>query len=343
MADGFGPPTYFDIPSSGVVDASIPQLRNAQLFYVQPEVKEGKLHSWNVAFQRQLPWNLVAEVAYVGNIGRGIVLPDYNINAGQTPGLDRAGQPYNVLYGRTANVQSWLPTDTHYNSLQAKVDRRFRNGFLLTTSYTLSRATNYSGETDIDTPADIERSKGRPDFDRTHVFAASFLWDTPFFREGNDLLHWVLGGWQLGGLFTAYSGNPVNFSASNATLRAPDNKQWPTRIAGDPEVFGDIGPGQLYFDTSAFAAPPDNAFSNMTRFDSIDGPGFWRVDLSLVKRFHFGDRVSAELRADAFNAFNHPAFGNPNGSFGSATFGQVTGMSGAYNPRLVRFGARVIF
>jgi hypothetical protein len=343
MANGFGPPTFFDIPSSGVVDASIPQLRNAQLFYVPPDVKEAKLHSWNVAFQRQLPWNLVGEIAYVGNVGRGIVLPDYNINAGLTPGLDRAGQPYNQLYGRTANVQSWLATDTKYNSLQAKLDRRFRNGFLLTTSYTLSRAINYSGETDIDTPADIERSRGRADFDRTHVFAASFIWDTPFFKEGNGIAHWALGGWQLSGLFTAYSGTPVNFTASNATLRAPDNVQRPTRIAGDPEVFGDIGPGQLYFDTTAFGPPPENAFSNMKRFDSIDGPGFWRVDLSLVKRFRVGDRVSAELRADAFNAFNHPAFGQPNGNFGQATFGQVTGMAGAYNARLVRFGARVMF
>jgi len=348
MANGFGAPTFFPIPDNGIVDASIPQLRNAQLFYVQPDLKEAKLHAWNVAFQRQLPWNLVAEVAYVGNVGKGIILPDYNINAGQTPGLDRAGQPYNVLYGRTAEVRSWLSTDTSYNSLQAKLDRRFRNGFLVTTSYTLGRAINYGassydGETDIDTPADIERSKGRAGFDRTHVFAASFIWDTPFFKQGNDVLHWVLGGWQMSGIFSAYSGLPVNFSASNATLRAPDNKQWPTRIAGDPEVFGDIGPGQLYFDINAFAAPPENAFSNMTRHDSIDGPGFWRVDLSLVKRFHFGDRVSAELRADAFNAFNHPAFGNPNGSFGSATFGQVTGMATAYSPRLVRFGARVTF
>jgi hypothetical protein len=343
MANGFGPPTFFDIPASGIVDASIPQLRNAQLFYVQPDLKEAKLHSWNVAFQRQLPWNLVGEVAYVGNIGRGIVLPDYNINAGQIPGADRAGQPYNQLYGRTAEVRSWLPTDTHYNSLQAKLDRRFKNGFLVTTSYTLARAINYSQESDVDTPADLQRSKGRPDFDRTHVFAASFIWDTPFFKGRKGALYWVLGGWQLAGIFTAYSGTPVNFSASNATLRAPDNKQWPTRIAGDPEVFGAIGPGQLYFDTSAFAAPPENAFSNMTRFDSIDGPGFWRADLSLVKRFQFGGRVAAELRADAFNAFNHPAFGNPNGSFGSATFGQVTGMAGAYSPRLVRFGARIAF
>ncbi len=343
MANGFGPPDFFPIPDSGIVDASIPQLRNAQLFYVQPDLKEAKLHSWNVAFQRHLPWNLVGEVAYVGNVGRGIILPDWNINAGMTLGADNAGRPYYQLYGRTANVLSWLTTNTHYNALQAKLDRRFRNGFLLTTSYTLSRAINYSEETGIATPADIERSKGRPNFDRTHAFAASFIWDMPFFREDKSVLGWVLGGWQVSGLFTAYSGTPVNFTADAATLRAPGNTQRPNLNGGDPEVFGAIGPGQLYFDTSVFSAPEQNTWGNMTRDDSINGPGFWNVDLSLVKRFRFGDKVSAELRADAFNAFNHPNFGQPNGSFGGATFGQVTGMSGSYLPRLVRFGARVLF
>ncbi len=343
MANGFGPPTFFPIPDSGVVDASIPQLRNAQLFYVQPDLKEAKLHTWNVALQRELPWNLVGEIAYVGNVGRGIILPDYNINAGQTLGADTAGQPYNQLYGRTAEVRSWLPTNTHYNSLQAKLDRRFKNGFLLTTSYTFGRAINYSEETDVATPAELERSKGRPNFDRTHAFAASFIWDMPFFKQDESALGWILGGWQVGGIVTAYSGRPVDFTASNATLRAPDNAQRPNLNGGDPEVFGAIGPGQLYFDTSVFSAPEQNTWGNMTRNSSIDGPGYWNVDLSLVKRFRFGDRVSAELRADAFNAFNHPNFGRPNGAFGGATFGQVTGMDDSYIPRLVRFGARVTF
>jgi hypothetical protein len=342
MQNGFGPPDFFPIPTSGVVDASIPQLRNAQLFFVQPDLKEAKLHSWNVAFQRQLPWNLVAEAAYVGNVGRGIILPDYNINAGQVLGADRDGQPYNALYGRTAEVRSWLPTNTHYNALQVKLDRRFRNGFLLNTSYTLSRAINYSEETDVDTPADLERSKGRAGFDRTHAFAASFIWDTPFFKDSKTALHWVLGGWQVGGIFSAYSGRPVNFTAPGATLRAPDNTQRPD-LNGEPEVFGDIGAGKLYFDTSVFSAPAQNTWGNLTRNASINGPGFWDVDLSLVKRFRFADRVSTELRVDAFNAFNHPNFARPNGAFGGSTFGQVTGMDDSYIPRLVRFGLRVIF
>ena len=112
-------------------------------------------------------------------------------------------------------------------------------------------------------------------------------------------------------------------------------------VSGEPQVLGNIGPGQLYFDTAAFSAPAANTWGNMTRNNSIDGPGFWNVDASLVKRFKVNGRIAAELRADAFNAFNHPRFGNPNGALGSATFGQVTGTAG--DPRLVRFGARITF
>ena len=259
--------------------------------------------------------------------------------AGMVLGADNAGRPFNQLYGRTANVQTWFRGDTNYHSLQAKLDRRFRNGFLLTTSYTLSRAENYSDEAGIATPADVERTFGPAGFDRTHVFASAFIWDLPFFREDRSALGWILGGWQFSGIFTAYSGLPINFTASGATLRAPGNTQYPN-VSGEPEVFGDIGPGQLYFDTAAFSAPAQDTWGSLTRNGSIRGPGFWNLDASLVKRLRFGDKVNAELRADAFNLTNTPHFNNPNGSFGQATFGEI---NSSFGQRLVRFGARVIF
>ena len=339
MANGFGAPTFFPIPDSGVVDASIPQLKNAQLVNVPSDLKEAKLHSWNVAFQRQLPWNLVGEVAYVGNVGKGIVVRGWNINAGMVLGAENAGRPLFQQYGRTANVRSFFAGDTSYNSLQAKLDRRFQNGFLVTTSYTLSRAENYADEADIATPADISRTKGPAGFNRTHVFASAFIWDLPFFKEGNGALHWVLGGWQFSGIFTAYSGTPINFTASAATLGAPGNTQYPN-ASGEPEVLGNVGPGQKYFDTSVFSAPAQGTWGTLTRNSSISGPGFWNLDASLVKRLRFGQKVSTELRADAFNLTNTPHFNNPNGSFGSTTFGEI---NSSFGQRLIRFGLRVIF
>ena len=244
MAAGFGAPTFFPIPSSGVVDASIPQLKNAQLVNVPSDLKEAKLHSWNVAFQRQLPWNLVGEVAYVGNVGKGIVVRGWNINAGMVLGAENAGRPLFAPYGRTANVRSFFAGDTSYNSLQAKLDRRFRNGFLVTTSYTLSRGENYADEADIATPADIERTYG-PDGLQPHARVRIRLHLGPaVLQGGNGALHWILGGWQFSGIFTAYSGTPINFTASAATLGAPGNTQYPN-VSGEPEMLGGTsGPGR---------------------------------------------------------------------------------------------------
>ncbi len=210
---------------------------------------------------------------------------------------------------------------------------------MLNASYTLGRAINYTEETGIGTPADLERSKGRPNYDRLHAFASSFIFDAPFFKEGNGVLHWVLGGWQFSGIFTAYSGTPIVFTASNATLGAPGNTQRPN-WTGAPAVYGKIGPGQKYFDTSVFSAPAQNTWGNMTRNDAIDGPGFWNLDASLVKRFTLGGDVRFELRADAFNLTNSPHFNNPNGAFGSATFGEI---NSSFGQRLVRFGARLMY
>jgi hypothetical protein len=95
------------------------------------------------------------------------------------------------------------------------------------------------------------------------------------------VLHWVLGGWQLSGILTACSGLPTNFTTSGATLAAPGNTQRPN-VAGTPEVIGDIGPGQKYFDTSVFSTPAQSTWGNMRRDDTVGSfasgrGGAWRA------------------------------------------------------------------
>jgi hypothetical protein len=350
MAAGFPAPIVFSVPSNGIIDANLPILRNSGLFSVPLDLREGKIHSWNAAFQRELWWGITAEAAYVGNVGRGIITP-VDINAGLTPGQDNAGRPLNQKFGRTASVTSWIPTDSNYHSLQVKADRRFAQGFLLTTSYTYGQAINYADDNGgLSTPADPELSRGRAGFDRTHMFSQTFVWELPIGRKGNGFVRAVLGGWQLTGLLVAQTGTPIGFTTSGTLLRAPGNTQRPN-ASGKPKIFGKIGPGQLYFDPSVFSAPAANTFGNMKRNDSINGPGYVNLDGSIFKRFRFTERFGGELRADMFNVTNSPHFNNPNGGyaappagqtfpFAGNTFGQVTG---AFGERLVRFGARVTF
>jgi hypothetical protein len=341
LATGLPAPQVFSVPDNGIIQANTPTLLNSGLFIVPSNLKEGKIHSYNVAFQRELFWGLSGEVAYVGNIATGI-LADFDLNAATVLGQNNAGRPLNPKFGKNASVRTWLPTDTHYNSMQIKVDRRFKGGWLLTNSYTLSRAVNFSDDNGgIATPANIALSEGPAGFNRKHMLTSSFVWDIPFANKSNGIIKAVLGGWQLSGIFVAQAGTPINFTANGTLLAAPGNTQRPN-LNGTPNVLGKIGPGELYFDTSVFSAPAAATFGNLTRNGSITGPGFVNLDGTLIKRFKFTERIGGELRADALNVSNSPHFNNPDGGFGNPTFGQV-GSGSAFGARAVRFGARVTF
>lgn len=346
MRDGFPAPVVAQIPSTGIIDASPTALRTQAYFYVPPDLHEGSLHSWNVAYQRQVG-KFTAEAAYVGNRGHDI-LATRNLNAGMQPGADNAGRPLFGPFNRTADVTTWVPVKTSYHSLQTKFDRRFSDGFLLTTSYTLGRAKNYSnGDSNgaIATPADIERSWARTSQDRRHNLVISFVYQLPVGpRERwltSGLASHVLGGWQVSGFFTAQSGTPIDFTANNATLRAPGNTQRPN-ASGTPEVLGGIGQNALWFETSVFSAPAAATWGNVQRNSLLDGPAYVNLDASLTKRIVLPGAVRGEFRIDVFNVANTPHFNNPNGTFGNASFGRITSVAD-FSERSLRFGLRVTF
>ncbi|MGH9674913.1 MAG: hypothetical protein ACRD44_17205 [Bryobacteraceae bacterium] len=150
---------------------------------------------------------------------------------------------------------------------------------------------------------------------------------------------WVLGDWQLNGIFSAYSGAPLNLTFSTATLNAPGNGNRPN-IAGKPEIFGAVGRGALWFDTGKFSAPPTASFGNAGR-NILNGPGLVNLDFSLFRKIPIAERLGAELRVEAFNLTNTPHFNNPGGTFGSADFGQVTGARA--DQRQFQFALKLIF
>ena len=348
MAAGLPAPQPFSVPNNGIIVADTPVLRNQGFFTVPSNLREAKLHSYNVAFQREIFWGLAVDVAYVGNVARGVIA-NFNLNAGMVPGQDNAGRPFFQKFNKTASVQTWFPTDTSYNSLQVKVDRRFRGGWLLTNSYTFGRAMTYSDDNGgVATPANPELSRGPAGFDRRHNYNSTFVWDIPFANRSNGFIRAIFGGWQISGILSLQSGTPINFTADAANLRAPGNTQRPN-LNGTPTVYGTIGPRPtgnndnrlLYFDPTVFSAPAANTFGNMRRNDSIRGPGYANLDGTIIKRFRITERIGGEVRADALNVTNSPNFNNPNGAFGNPAFGQVTTTIGA--ERLVRFGARLTF
>jgi hypothetical protein len=340
MAGGFPAPAVAQIPSNGRIEVSAdPRLRNGAFFYFPTDLKEGLLHSWNVAYQRELGGNFTAEVAYVANHGQDII-QRLDLNAGYTLGAGNAGRPQFAQFGRTSSVTGFFPYHTDYQSMQVKVDRRFRNGFLITNSYTLGKGESYDGgdsNGSISTPIDIERSWGRTANDRLHTFVSSFVYGLPFQKEG--VLGGIVNGWQVSGIFTAQSGTALDITMDGALLNAPGNTQRPN-LTGDPAILGNVGGGQTWFDITAFSAPAAATFGNLTRNGAgVNAPAYYNLDASLVKKIPLGQKF-AEIRVDAFNVTNSLHPNGPGTTFGSATFGQITS---AFDPRLVRFGLRFVF
>jgi hypothetical protein len=344
MAAGLPAPNFAEIPDTGVVPA---QAFNQQGFFSVPtDLREGRLHSWNIAYQRQLAGGFTGEIAYVANRGQDIIAR-IDLNAGYTLGADNAGRPLFAKYGRSASTDTTVPVKSTYHSMQVKVDRRLKNGLLVTNSYTLGRGYNYfNGDSNgsISTPADFERSWGRTSFDSTHNYTSSFVYLLPWGPQGRwmreGLLARVLGDWQVSGIFSATSGTPIDFTASAAGLRAPGNTQRPD-ATGKPEVLGGIGSNALWFDTAVFSAPAEGTWGNVSRNGLLTGPAYLNLDGSLVKIIRFGSR-HAEVRVDFFNMPNTPHYSNPNGSLGNGNFGRITGIMGQ-TERVIRFGGRFMF
>jgi hypothetical protein len=340
LATGFQTQGAVDIPSNGIVPVDQPFLRNSGLIMIPEQLYEGMLHSWNMAYQRELPGGFTGEAAYVGNRGVDIMYR-YNANAATVLGLDQRGRPLFEPFGRIADVPTFTPGRSDYNSLQVKLDRRFRNGVLMTNSYTLGRGRNFADDNGtIATPANRELSYGLTGFDRRHTWVSSFVAELPFFRDSDSPVAYVLGGWQASGLLTFMSGLPLNVTADAALLRAPGNTLYADRIS-TPNIIGGKGPGQQYFDPSAYAQPAPLTFGNINRNGSgMRGPGFTALDFSLVKRMRMGAYRFGEFRADAFNLTNTPAWGNPQANVASPVFGQITG---AGNQRIIRLALKYAF
>ena len=310
-------------------------------------IDRGYVQTWNVAFERRLPFDTSIDVAYVGAKGTGGYAA-LDINAPVTLGGGNNSRPYAPL-GRFVSVNSWgQRLRTRYNSLQVALNKPFTHGLLFKGAYTLSKAMD---QTDADgratlswnTPSEVWRNWARAGFDRTHNFQLGFAYQLPGQGHGGygNVLQAILYDWQINGVFAAFSGTPFTVSASGTSLNTPANSQT-ADLVGSFSQTGHIGAAGTWFDTSAFGQPTGVRFGTTGR-NQFRGPGGYNVDFSLFRSFPLGGTRRLEARMEAGNILNHGVYGNPNGSLTSGTFGRITGINGSYPERQIRLGLRVSF
>ena len=283
-------------------------------------LNRGYIQSWNFTVERKLPGDIVGSIAYVGT-QTVHQLADRDINAAP-PGGGPAGRPLAATQGRRIAALMWDGwISGNYHSLQAAVNRQLTGGLFLKGAYTWSKTINWTDDTGwagmplTNWEPALRRNRAVAGYDRTHMFTMGFVYEMPF-GPGKTWAQsgpasWLLRGWQTNGTFAAYSGLPFTVAASGAELNMPGTAQTADQVKpGKVKILGEIGPDKPWFDPLAFAQPRGVRFGTTGR-NTMRGPGFWNLDLSLFRTFDINERWKLQFKAEAFNVTNTPKFANP--------------------------------
>ncbi len=301
--------------------------------------------AWNATVQYQLTSTMSIEAAYVGNKGTHVFAgdgPDVNVNqipiTGYRPGRNGNDfKPFFQRYGWSQDIAFFCNcADNNYNSLQVKLDKRFSGGYSVLTHYTFQKQVQEDGGYFF---YDSGLNRGPAGWQRNHNFVLAQVYELPI-GKGKKLLgglskevDYFLGGWQFNSTTTIQSGLPfdncfdTNGISDTGTCRPNVNGDVKTGTSRDSS--GNI---RYFTDLSVFSAPAVGTFGNQKR-NALRGPGYWRTDASLFKKFKFTERVEGEFRIESVNFFNHVNLGNPDSFIGNFASGRLTpsGSAGVIN------------
>jgi hypothetical protein len=306
------------------------------------------IQEYNLSVQQQIARNTTVTISYVGTKADHL-LTSLGYNSPQLGTGDKfftAAQGLNV----TDNI---FEGTSHYNGLQTSLKRRLSNGLDITAAYTWSHNTDdvaspYNGGNQAPVPVtaagpQLSLNRGNADDDQRQAATFSALIEIPYGRGHrygahiNKGLDYLVGGWQFSPFVSIGSGTPfdlVSQGDSAGVIVRPD-------LVGNPEIglrkqFTAVNPDEyVYLNSAAFVDPPKNSANLYTRVGNVHrnefyGPGYNTTGLSIFKDIPIAGRVTSQIRAQAYNIFNHPQFGNPFFNFSNNSEISIDNSNGVY-------------
>ncbi len=329
------------LDSNVAVDGNLPSPYGAPSNALEQVASNSNYWQWNVAVERELLNNTVAEVAYVGSKGLDLfgqtdlneVLPQNRLTYAQTG--DQALRPLNGIAGiGNGNLALWQHNrDSIYHSLQVSLVSRFWHGSQASLAYTWSKLMTNTGVTNADGPGlsvnnaytdstqpNLDRARGGND--RTHAFNASVVLALPKLEDKSPAVKNILGDWQITSIIQAGTGYPItvyqgaipglNGAGNTAAGTGFGNAPRPNVVPGVSCTLNGSDPTQ-WLNPAAFTL---NGYQigtngNLGR-NTCNGPGLFQVDASVYKNISLGPRIKMQLRFEVFNVFNRNNFISPN-------------------------------
>jgi Carboxypeptidase regulatory-like domain/TonB-dependent Receptor Plug Domain len=294
------PPPFTFAPRHGTIITSDPNLK---LPYT--------LH-WNFAWEQSLGREQTLTATYVGNAGRRLLVQ-------RTLTLTAFNPDFSDIRLITNDASS------DYHALQTQFQRRLSRGLQALVSYTWAKAIDVVS-TDVTSNILL---RGPSDFDIRHNLSGAITYDIPAPKQSGFPAA-ILRRWSIDTRFNVQSALPLNI-ISGIILDPSDGTQIARRanlIDGVPVYLDDPkAPGGRVINRAAFSIPLPNRQGNLGR-NIIRGLPAWQIDMAIRRQFNVTEKLNLQLRAEAFNIFNHPNFGTINNSLTSTTFGQATNMLG---------------
>ena len=330
-------------------------------------------YQYSVGVQQGFGAKSVLSVSYVGNQSRHqndyreTNLPNQSLLPSIAAGTAASYNTLVPFLGFHSIKQSETVQNGHYNSLQAEFRSQMTRDLSLQAAYTFSKAydpatgnNNVQDLNAVSNPYSYTYDNGPSNLDRRHIAFVNFIYEIPFLKNSSSrLLKSTVGGWQVSGVVSIASGNPINITEGGITncAQIPAPSSCTGSLIGTanitsvlpnsnnrPNVNGSVGTPHTvssWFDKSAFSPTAAGEFGDMPR-NSVYGPGRQNWNIAFFKSFVFSETRGSrlELRAETFNTFNHTQFKDVSNTFTNSNFGAVTT---AHDPREIQLGVKVVF
>jgi hypothetical protein len=360
--------------NGGNLPAPTPFASSNVNYMVDPLWKNPYSEQYNLGLEQQFGDRTVFSLNYVGSASHRMDVGGwYNTGTPCTTCASFASRGTNTgqPFPYTVPQKSWdhNAASASYNALQASLVRRFSSGLGYTIAYTWSKTLNEGGDGYFgveggvpEDPYNPKGSRGPASFDIPQILTANVIYELPFgtgkqFSTGNRFADYVIGNWQVNGIFSARSGQHINVTAAGDIANTGNGGTYERAdLVGDPFQSGPIAgnpgctppSGQTrtrlqWFNPCAFASPKIGTLGDAPR-NFIQAPNYWGLDTSVHRLFPIHENLALKIDVEAFNVLNHPVLGSPASSVTTpASFGQISTLAFGNAQRILQFAVKLQF